>query len=144
MKCPRCQTKKKQCKVGFNQSGGQKYCCYECGKNYTPEPKVNGYAPEIRLKAIKLYLEGNSFRSIQRLLNVNHQSVANWIKKYSEQLPKVKLPENLKWQNWTNFSPLLARKKRNLHHHDSGSGFSMYFELGCCQGKKFCQHASLP
>jgi len=28
--------------------------------------------------ALKLYLEGNGFRRIARLLSVNHQSVVNW------------------------------------------------------------------
>jgi len=96
MKCPSCETKEKQYKVGFNSSGSQKYRCYECGKNYTPKPNQNGYPAEVRLKAIKLYLEGNSFRSIQRLLKVNHQSVANWVRAYSERLPKAEVPEKPK------------------------------------------------
>ena len=106
-----CQSKKKQCKVGFNPSGSQNYRCYECGKNYTPEPKRNGYSPEMRLKAIKLYLEGNSFRSIQRLLKINHQSVANWVKEYSEQLPKVKLPERPKVAELDELFTFIGKKK---------------------------------
>ncbi|RJP50010.1 MAG: IS1 family transposase, partial [Anaerolineaceae bacterium] len=31
MKCPRCQSREKQYKVGFNPSGSQKYRCYDCG-----------------------------------------------------------------------------------------------------------------
>ncbi len=41
---------------------------------------VNGYPAEMRLKAIKLYLKGNSFRNIEHLLKISHQSVANWSK----------------------------------------------------------------
>jgi transposase-like protein len=111
MKCPRCGSKTKQCKVGFNQSGSQKYRCYECGKNYTPEPNVNGYPAEMRLKAITLYLEGNSFRSIERLLKINHQSVANWVKAYSEQLPKVKLPEQPKVAELDELYTFIGKKK---------------------------------
>jgi len=48
------------------------------------------------LKAIKLYMEGNSFRSIARLLGVNHQSAANWVKEYSERLPKARVSEKPK------------------------------------------------
>lgn len=29
--------------------------------------------------ALKLYLEGNGFRRIGRLLKVNHQSIVNWV-----------------------------------------------------------------
>jgi transposase-like protein len=111
MKCPSCQANKKQCKVGFNQSGSQKYRCYECGKNYTPEPNLNGYPPEKRLKAIKLYLEGNSFRSIERLLKVNHQSVANWVKAYSEKLPKAKVPEKPRVAELDELFTFIGKKK---------------------------------
>jgi transposase len=45
------------------------------------------------LQAIKLYLEGNSLRSIGRILKVTHQSVSNWIEAYSQQLPPSALPE---------------------------------------------------
>ncbi len=41
---------------------------------------VNGYPAEMRLQAIKLYLKGNSFRNIEHLLKISHQSVANWSK----------------------------------------------------------------
>ena len=111
MKCPRCQAKTKQCKVGFNQSGSQKYRCYECSKNYTPEPNINGYPAAIRLKAIKLYLEGNSFRSIERLLRVNHQSVANWIKAYAESLPEAEVPAKPKVAELDELFTFVGKKK---------------------------------
>lgn len=47
----------------------------------------------MRLQAIKLYLEGNSLRSIGRILKVTHQSVSNWVEVYAQQLPKSALPE---------------------------------------------------
>jgi len=40
-------------------------------------------------KALQLYLEGVSYREIERILGVSHVSVMNWVKKY-----KVKAPEN--------------------------------------------------
>ena len=113
MKCPRCQAKEKQCKVGFNPSGSQKYRCYECGKNYTPNPNENGYSAEIRLKAIQLYLEGNSFRSIERLLKVNHQSVANWVKEYSERLPNAQVTKKPKVEELDELFTLRGKKKTN-------------------------------
>ncbi|NWJ47634.1 MAG: helix-turn-helix domain-containing protein [Chloroflexi bacterium] len=38
-------------------------------------------------QALKLYLEGTSFRVIGRLLNVHHQSVINWINAQATNLP---------------------------------------------------------
>ena len=111
MKCPRCQLQEKQYKVGFNLSGSQKYRCYKCGKNYTPKPNQNGYPAEVRLKAIQLYLEGNSFRSIQRLLKVNHQSVANWVRAYSERLPDAQVPEKPKVAELDELFTFIGKKK---------------------------------
>ena len=41
--------------------------------------------------ALKLYLEGNGFRRIGRLLSVNHQSVVNWVNAFHAQLRARKL-----------------------------------------------------
>lgn len=42
---------------------------------YTPDPKPLGYPDETKREAVRLYLEGTSFRRIGRILSVNHQSV---------------------------------------------------------------------
>jgi hypothetical protein len=41
---------------------------------------------KLKEMALKLYLEGNGFRRIGRLLSVNHQSVVNWINSFHAQL----------------------------------------------------------
>ncbi len=45
-----------------------------------------GYAEEVREKAVRMYVEGNNFRRIGRLLGVNHQSVVNWINAYQAKI----------------------------------------------------------
>ena len=47
-----------------------------------------GYDETLKEKALQLYLEGTSLRSIGRILNVHHQSVANWVAASAEQLPE--------------------------------------------------------
>ncbi len=47
-----------------------------------------GYDPQVREQALRLYLEGNSLRSIGRILYVHHQSVANWVNAAEQQLPE--------------------------------------------------------
>jgi transposase-like protein len=47
-----------------------------------------GYDPQIREQALRLYLEGNSLRSIGRILHVHHQSVANWLNAAEQALPE--------------------------------------------------------
>ena len=61
--------------------------CKECGCHYTVSQR--GYPEQIRRKAIQLYLEGNGYRRIERILNVSHVSVINWVKKAGAKLEEV-------------------------------------------------------
>ena len=70
IKCPKCGSEKRV-KSGFNNKK-QRYLCKECGCNYTGGR--NGYPEHIRKKAIELYLEGNGFRRIERILKVSPQN----------------------------------------------------------------------
>tara|TARA_R110002020_G_scaffold259768_3_gene473907 strand:- start:58401 stop:58703 length:303 start_codon:yes stop_codon:yes gene_type:complete len=38
-------------------------------------------------KALQLYLEGLSYREIERLLGISHVSILNWVKKYNVKRP---------------------------------------------------------
>ena len=84
--CQSCQSSERQIKTGRNRCGTQRFMCRECGKTYTPEAKRQGYSEEVREKAVRMYVEGNNFRRIGRLLNVNHQSVVNWVNAYHERV----------------------------------------------------------
>ncbi|HKQ07033.1 MAG TPA: helix-turn-helix domain-containing protein [Blastocatellia bacterium] len=84
--CPYCQATTRQIKAGLNRAGSQRFQCRECNRHSTPEPKLNGYPNALRRQAVRLYLEGTNQRRIGRILSVNHQSVANWIKAYHQQL----------------------------------------------------------
>lgn len=85
--CPRCGPPAKQVRDGRTPAGSQRYRCVACGCRHTPHPKEQGYDEEIRFQALQLYLEGHSMREIGRMLNVNHQSVANWMQDYARYLP---------------------------------------------------------
>ena len=63
---------------------------------YTPEPKENGYPAEMRLLAIRMYVEGSSYGSIARVLKVNPQSVANWVNRYISKLPPAPMPSQVR------------------------------------------------
>ena len=92
--CPYCQDAGRQVKAGFTRTKSQRYQCQLCHRSYTPEPKPLGYDEQTKEMALKLYLEGNGFRRIGRLLSVNHQSVVNWINSFHAQLRarKIALP----------------------------------------------------
>ena len=71
--------------------GSQRFQCQDCRRQYTPEPRPLGYDDKTKEMALKLYLEGNGFRRIGRLLSVNHQSVVNWINAFHALLHAKKM-----------------------------------------------------
>ena len=77
--CPNCADEGDWIKAGKNPSGSQIYKCKSCGKKHTPRPKEKGYSVDMRRKAFLMYQRGMSYRAIAQSLDVNHQTVANWI-----------------------------------------------------------------
>ncbi len=65
----------------------QRYKCKTCNYNFTVNKlgkKINDYYVN---KALQLYLEGLTYREIERILGVSHVSVMNWVKKYQIKRP---------------------------------------------------------
>lgn len=85
--CPFCQHDEYVIKSGLNHTGSQRYRCQQCRRYFTPDPKPEGYDGSVRTQALKLYLEGTSFRAIGRLLGLHHQTVSNWITQAANALP---------------------------------------------------------
>lgn len=85
--CPRCNH------IETVKSGivndKQRYKCKSCGYHFSVNKvgkKIDAYYV---VKALQLYIEGVSYREIERLLGVSHVSVMNWVKEY-----KVKQPQH--------------------------------------------------
>lgn len=78
---------------------------------YTPEPLPQGYSPEKRLLAIRMYVEGSSQRSIGRILQVSPQSVANWISAYTSKLPSAQVPEKPRTAELDELYTFVGKKK---------------------------------
>ena len=68
--------------------GRQRYKCKACSYNYTVARKGKKIDNYYVTKALQLYLEGLSYREIERILGVSHVSVINWVKQH-----KVTRPE---------------------------------------------------
>ena len=81
IRCPRCG-KEEIRKVG-NPRGKQQYQCKECKRKFITE--VN-YKKEFKEKAIKIFYEGNSGRTVGRIMGINKSTVYNWIKKMNEKI----------------------------------------------------------
>lgn len=91
--CPHCCRTQRQTRYGKNPCGTQRFRCLFCLRDYTASPKPRGYAAELRHQGVRLYLEGLSLRRIARTLSVNHQTVANWVAAYQEQLQSSGQPQ---------------------------------------------------
>jgi transposase-like protein len=113
--CPGCETNEQQIKTGRNRSGTQRMLCRGCGRTYTIEPKPRGYAEEVREKAVRMYVEGNNFRRIGRLLGVNYQSVVNWVNAYQTKIQNaVDLPKETKTIEIDELWSFVGEKKTKL------------------------------
>jgi transposase-like protein len=86
-KCPHCQRCEQQVKIGFNESGSQRYLCQACRRKYTPVPNRQGYDAATRQAALRLYADGMNLRRIARTLGVTHPTVAHWVNAHAAQLP---------------------------------------------------------
>jgi transposase-like protein/IS1 family transposase len=81
MLCPTCQAECR--KYGKNRNGSQRHRCDVCKKNYTDEatrPADRRKLDRSKLvMALRLFLEGNSIRSTERLLNVHRDTIMDLI-----------------------------------------------------------------
>ncbi len=78
--CPRCDSES-VIKSGFINKR-QRFCCKSCSYFFTVLKKGKRIDDYFVVKALQLYLEGLSFREIERVLGVSHVSVSNWVKEY--------------------------------------------------------------
>ncbi|MEQ8550432.1 MAG: helix-turn-helix domain-containing protein [Cyclobacteriaceae bacterium] len=83
--CPKCGSQKHTKSGVVNDR--QRYKCKNCDYNYTVSKLGKEIDAYYVVKALQLYLEGISYREIERILGVSHVSVMNWVKKYGYKRP---------------------------------------------------------
>lgn len=86
--CPYCGRSRHVVKAGLNRTGSQRMKCRSCVRYFTPNPKPMGYDQATREMAVRLYLEGMSFRGIGKVLSVHYLSVINWVNAHAASLPQ--------------------------------------------------------
>lgn len=86
-KCPKCFGEN-IVKSGYIKDK-QRYKCKNCQYFFTVEKLGKQIDDYYVTKALQLYLEGLSFREIERIIGVSHVSVASWVKKYNIQRPTI-------------------------------------------------------
>ncbi|WP_103864579.1 helix-turn-helix domain-containing protein [Aquimarina sp. I32.4] len=83
--CPNCSSSDNIKSGVINKR--QRYRCKKCNYYFTVNKlgkKIDDYYVN---KALQLYLEGLTYREIERILGISHVSVMNWVKKYNIKRP---------------------------------------------------------
>lgn len=84
--CPKCESSEATKSGVVNKR--QRFKCKGCGYYYTVAKVGREVDSYYVIKALQLYIEGVSYREIERLLGVSHVSVMNWVKKYGVRAPR--------------------------------------------------------
>jgi len=84
--CPQCQSNQ-VVKNGIVKQR-QRFRCKQCSYFFTVSKLGKRIDSYYVIKALQLYIEGVSFREIERLLGVSHVSVMNWVKQYHIRAPE--------------------------------------------------------
>jgi transposase-like protein len=83
--CPKCQNNY-IIKSGIINNK-QRYLCKKCNYFFTVNKigkKIDDYYVT---KALQLYLEGLSYREIERIIGVSHVTISNWVKSFNVKKP---------------------------------------------------------
>jgi transposase-like protein len=89
--CPKCKSET-LIKSGIVK-GRQRFRCKDCHYFFTVLKEGKNIDPYYVIKALQLYIEGVTYREIERILGISHVSVMNWVKKYN-----IKAPENYEYR----------------------------------------------
>jgi transposase-like protein len=86
MQCPRC----KSAKIVKNgrRRNKQNYLCRNCERQFIDTYDSRGYSDEVKNHCLTLYCNGMGLRAIERSTGVCHNTVINWVKQASSQIPE--------------------------------------------------------
>ena len=66
--------------------------CQHCMRYHTLQPRKKGYPEATRTLALKMVVDGTSFRRAARLVGVSPQTVINWVTAACDALPVRPVP----------------------------------------------------
>ena len=79
--CPKCPQKNIVKSGIINER--QRFLCKDCNYYFTVKKLGKQIDDYFVTKALQLYLEGLSFREIERIIGVSHVTISSWIKTVS-------------------------------------------------------------
>jgi transposase-like protein len=84
--CPRCQSQQVT-KSGIINNR-QRYRCKDCSYHFTVNKLGKQISNYYVTKALQLYIEGLSYREIERILGISHVTIMNLVKRYAIRRPE--------------------------------------------------------
>jgi insertion element IS1 protein InsB len=93
MECPKCNSN--QTFKNGNRRGKQSFRCRRCGRQFVLNPKNQPYSSEVKQLCMKMYLNGMGLRAIERVTEIHHTTVINWIQDAGIKLPDAPQEEEI-------------------------------------------------
>ena len=93
MKCPQCHSS--QTAKNGHRRGRQCYKCKHCGRQFLESYRQWAYSPEVKQLCIKMYLNGMGLRGIERVTEIHHTTLINWIRAAGHRLPDAPEAEEI-------------------------------------------------
>jgi transposase-like protein len=94
MQCPECQST--HIRKNGKRKDKQNHICVDCRRqfidHYSPP---QGYSDAFKQECLKMYVNGNGFRQIERVKGVHHTTVIYWLKQVGANLPDAYEPESI-------------------------------------------------
>jgi transposase-like protein len=93
MKCPKCPkglTSRRNStspRKNGHRRGKQCYQCSVCGRQFVESPVPKSYPLEVKQLCLKMYLNGMGLRGIERVTDIHHTTIMNWIEEAGMELP---------------------------------------------------------
>jgi transposase-like protein len=94
MECPEC--KSNHIRKNGIKKGKQNHLCVDCGRQFIDNYETQrGYSDDVKRMCLKMYVNGMGFRAIQRVTNVHHTTIINWVKQVGRLLPDAYNPDKI-------------------------------------------------
>ena len=78
---------------GKNPSGSQRCLCKACQRYFTPIAIRIDYEDDLKVVALRHYVDGNNYRRTGRQLGINHQTIVNWVKAAADKAAAQPVPK---------------------------------------------------
>ncbi len=85
MICPKCNST--SYRKNGHRRGKQCYQCRVCGRQFVESPVPKSYPSEVKQLCLKMYLNGMGLRGIERVTEIHHTTILNWIREGGMKLP---------------------------------------------------------